>query len=48
MVYDETGRIMRDLFGNVWGDKTEIVVDNVMDITLPVSLRSQFHGASTN
>jgi hypothetical protein len=25
-----------DLFDNVWGDKSEIVVDHFLDITLPV------------
>jgi hypothetical protein len=27
---------MNDLFDNVWGDKSEIIVDHCVDITLPV------------
>ena len=29
---------MNDLFDNVWGDKSEIIVDHCVDITLPVRL----------
>jgi hypothetical protein len=36
LVWDETTRIMMDLFDNVWGDKAEIVIDHCLDITLPV------------
>jgi hypothetical protein len=36
LVWDETNRIMMDLFDNVWGDRAEIVVDHCVDITLPV------------
>src|ERR1700733_7317893 len=36
LVWDETIRIMVDLFDNVWGDRSEIVVDHCVDITLPV------------
>ena len=36
LVWDETIRIMMDLFNNVWEDKSEIVVDHCLDITLPV------------
>ena len=36
LVWDETIRIMEDLFDNVWGDRSEIVVDHCVDITLPV------------
>ena len=39
LVWDETIRIMIDLFDNVWGDRSEIVVDHCVDMTLPV--RSQ-------
>ena len=44
MVWDETIQIMMDMFDNVWGDKSEVVVDHCIDITLPVRipwLRSQ-------
>ena len=36
LVWDETTRILMDLFDNVWGDRSEIVVDHFLDITLPV------------
>lgn len=35
-MWDETIRIVMDLFDNVWGDKPEIVLDHCLDITLPV------------
>jgi cytochrome P450 len=38
LVWDETIRIMFDLFDNVWGDKPEIVCDHCVDITLPIAL----------
>ena len=38
LVWDETIKIMMDMFDNVWGDKSEIVVDHCVDITLPVRL----------
>jgi hypothetical protein len=28
---------MLDLFSNVWGDKSEVIVDHFLDIALPVS-----------
>jgi hypothetical protein len=36
LVWDETTLVMTDLFDNVWGDKSEIVVDQCVGITLPV------------
>ena len=36
LVWDETIRIMVDLFDNVWGDRSEIAVDHCVDVTLPV------------
>ena len=36
LVWDETIRIMFDLFDNVWGDSPEVVLDHCGDITLPV------------
>jgi len=36
LVWDTTTKIMMDLFDNVWGDRSEIVVDHCVDITLPV------------
>jgi hypothetical protein len=38
LVWDETTRIVVDLFDNVWGDRPEIVVDHCVDVTLPVRL----------
>ena len=38
LVWDETVKIMLDLFENVWGEKKEVVYDNVLDMTLPVSV----------
>jgi cytochrome P450 len=38
LVWDETIRIMMDLFDNVWGDRSEVVVDHCADITLPIAL----------
>jgi len=36
LVWDESIRIMTDLFDNVWGDKIQVVVDHCLDVTLPV------------
>jgi hypothetical protein len=36
LVWDETIRIMMDMFDNVWGDRSEVVVDHCVDIALPV------------
>ena len=30
---------MFDLFDNIWGDKSEIILDHCLDITLPVGYR---------
>ncbi|KAH9962276.1 cytochrome P450 [Lactifluus volemus] len=38
LVWDETVNIMLDLFSNVWGDKSEVIVDHFLDITLPTAL----------
>ncbi|KAN0118934.1 Cytochrome P450 [Russula decolorans] len=38
LVWDETVQIMNDLFDNVWGDRSEVVVDHCVDITLPIAL----------
>ncbi|KAI0298659.1 cytochrome P450 [Multifurca ochricompacta] len=38
LVWDETVLIMKDLFDNVWGNKSEVVVDHGVDITLPIAL----------
>ena len=36
LVWDETIQIMMGLFNDVWGDRSEVVVDHGVDITLPV------------
>jgi hypothetical protein len=36
MVWDETVKIMDDLFQNVWGNQAEITTDHCVEITLPV------------
>ena len=36
LVWDEAIQIMMDLFENVWGSRSELVVDHCVDITLPV------------
>lgn len=36
MVWDETIKIMTDLFENVWGQQDTITVDHCVDVTLPV------------
>jgi len=36
LVWDEPIRIVMDMLDNVWGDKSEVVVDHCIDITLPV------------
>ncbi|KAI9449693.1 cytochrome P450 [Russula earlei] len=38
LVWDETIRIMADLFGQVWDDGSEIVVDHFLDVTVPIAL----------
>ena len=38
LVWDETIQVMMDMFENVWGDRSEVVVDHCVDVTLPVRL----------
>ncbi|TFK49124.1 cytochrome P450 [Heliocybe sulcata] len=38
LVWDETCRIMMDMFDNVWQWKDEISVDHCVDLTLPIAL----------
>ncbi|KAH9998659.1 cytochrome P450 [Russula vinacea] len=38
LVWDETIQIMMDLFENVWGSRSELVVGHCVDITLPIAL----------
>lgn len=36
MVWQETIRVISELFRDVWGERDEIVVDNVTQVTLAV------------
>ena len=36
MVWDETVRVVTELFDDVWADKKEVVADDALDITLAV------------
>ncbi|KDQ58619.1 hypothetical protein JAAARDRAFT_176655 [Jaapia argillacea MUCL 33604] len=38
LVWDETVRIMVDMFDNVWHNEKEVVVNHCLDITLPIAL----------
>jgi len=38
LVWDETIRILMDLFDNVWGNRSKVVIDHCVDITFPVCL----------
>ncbi|TBU39902.1 cytochrome P450 [Dichomitus squalens] len=38
LVWDETVRIMEDLFDNVWGSKDTVEIDNITDLTVPITL----------
>ena len=40
LIWDETIRIMMDMFDNVWSDKSEVVIDHCVEITLPVCFLS--------
>ncbi|KAA1472086.1 cytochrome P450 [Dentipellis sp. KUC8613] len=37
LVWDETAKIMVDMFDNVWKNQLEVTVDHCVEITLPVS-----------
>ncbi|KAJ3846377.1 cytochrome P450, partial [Lentinula lateritia] len=38
LIWDETIRIILDLFDNVWGSQESIVIDHALTITLPIAL----------
>ncbi|KAI0631064.1 cytochrome P450 [Trametes polyzona] len=38
LVWDETLRILDDMFQNVWGDKDVVEIDHVMHLTVPITL----------
>ncbi|KAJ4475587.1 cytochrome P450 [Lentinula aciculospora] len=38
LIWDETIRIIIDLFDNVWGSQESVVIDHALSITLPIAL----------
>ncbi|EJF57962.1 614/534 cytochrome P450 [Dichomitus squalens LYAD-421 SS1] len=38
LVWDETAKVLDDVFQNVWGDRDVVELDNIMDLTVPVTL----------
>ncbi|KAH6904172.1 cytochrome P450 [Coprinopsis sp. MPI-PUGE-AT-0042] len=38
LVWDETVRVVTDLFGDVWGDQKEITVDHALELTHSIAL----------
>ncbi|OJT02991.1 Cytochrome P450 4A4 [Trametes pubescens] len=38
LVWDETFRIVDEMFQDVWGDKDIVEIDHVMDLTVPITL----------
>jgi hypothetical protein len=38
LVWDESIKIVQDMFETVWGNKEEVVVDDCLDVTLPVTI----------
>ncbi|KAK7683817.1 hypothetical protein QCA50_013193 [Cerrena zonata] len=38
LVWNETVRIVEDLFQNVWGDQKQITYDHALDLTMPMAL----------
>ena len=38
LVWDETVKILDDLFENVWGGKDLVEIDNITDLTVPVCI----------
>ena len=36
LVWNETVRIMEELFDNVWGPKDTVEIENITDLTVPV------------
>ncbi|KAF9007863.1 cytochrome P450 [Cyathus striatus] len=38
MVWDETENVIMDIFENLWGSEKQIILENALDITLPISL----------
>ncbi|KAF8993228.1 cytochrome P450 [Cyathus striatus] len=38
MVWDETENVIMDIFENLWGNEKQVILENALDITLPISL----------
>ncbi|KAJ3484828.1 hypothetical protein NLI96_g5371 [Meripilus lineatus] len=38
LVWDETIRVINDLFDNVWGNQDEITVDHILEVFMPATL----------
>ncbi|KAI0739090.1 cytochrome P450 [Daedaleopsis nitida] len=38
LVWDETINVLEDLFQNVWGDRQVVELDNIVDVTVPITL----------
>ncbi|THH29773.1 hypothetical protein EUX98_g4419 [Antrodiella citrinella] len=38
LVWDETVKVMNDLFKNIWGDKKDITLNHALEITMPIAL----------
>ncbi|TBU22631.1 hypothetical protein BD311DRAFT_742873 [Dichomitus squalens] len=38
LVWDETTKVLDNVFQNVWGDRDAVKLDNIMDLTVPVTL----------
>ncbi|EJF58406.1 hypothetical protein DICSQDRAFT_128844 [Dichomitus squalens LYAD-421 SS1] len=35
LVWDETAKVLDNVFQNVWGDRDAVKLDNIMDLTVP-------------
>ena len=46
LVWNETVRIMEELFDNVWGPKDTVEIENITDLTVPVRPSSGVLSAS--
>jgi hypothetical protein len=44
LVWDETVKITTALFNNVWGQQSEVAIDNCAELTMPVSALTQSFG----
>ena len=42
LVWDESIKVVQDMFETVWENKERVVVDDCLDVTLPVTIRTYF------